>query len=160
MVTHISADNNELLGCPFCGGIPTMHCGGPGNWFLQCNGCKCSTNDVQHDHAISLWNTRASITTASGEAATPQALELAKCFDTNELRGYSPIRNFTPQERRMIATALRGVAQARPACKAECDGQMQLAMAEIERLEYSVTSPQRATPAAPGASTLARRLPE
>lgn len=49
----------ELLNCPFCGGRPTMHCGGPGNWFLQCNGCKCATNDVQHDHAIELWNTRA-----------------------------------------------------------------------------------------------------
>lgn len=35
------------------------------------------------------------------------AEELAKCFDADELRGYSPIRNFTREERRVIAAALR-----------------------------------------------------
>ncbi len=49
----------DLLSCPFCGGEAAMLCGGPGNWFVQCRGCKCSTNDVQHDHAVTLWNTRA-----------------------------------------------------------------------------------------------------
>lgn len=33
--------------------------------------------------------------------------ELARCFDADQLRGYSPIRNFTREERRVIAAALR-----------------------------------------------------
>src|SRR5262245_8982752 len=33
--------------------------------------------------------------------------ELAKCFEADQLRGYSPIRNFTSEERRVIASALR-----------------------------------------------------
>jgi len=37
------------------------------------------------------------------------AEELAKCFDADELRGYSPIRNFTREERRAISWALRTV---------------------------------------------------
>lgn len=35
------------------------------------------------------------------------AEELAKCFDADELRGRSPIRCFTREERRVIAAALR-----------------------------------------------------
>lgn len=35
------------------------------------------------------------------------AEELAKCFDADELRGYKPIKNFTREERRVIAAALR-----------------------------------------------------
>ena len=49
---------SELLPCPFCGGGATMMCGGPGNWFARCIDCQCSTNDVQHDHAVRLWNRR------------------------------------------------------------------------------------------------------
>src|SRR4051812_16777948 len=44
--------------------------------------------------------------------------ELAACFDADQLRGYSPIRNFTAQERRLIASALRSddtFAPAQPA---------------------------------------------
>lgn len=37
------------------------------------------------------------------------AEELAKCFDADELRGYTPIRNFTREERRAISWALRTV---------------------------------------------------
>jgi hypothetical protein len=65
------------------------------------------------DQAISLAREALSnLGSAQPVATTPQARELAECFDANELRGYSPIRNFTPQERRMIATALRGVCRA------------------------------------------------
>ena len=35
--------------------------GGPGNWFIQCTNCKCTTNDVQRDRAVELWNTRATL---------------------------------------------------------------------------------------------------
>lgn len=38
-----------------------------------------------------------------------------------------------------------GVAQARPACKSACDGQMQLAMAEIERVRAAIFEIQKAT---------------
>lgn len=54
--------NQDLLGlapCPFCGGEAELRNGGPGNWYVHCNGCQCNTNDVQRERAIELWNTRA-----------------------------------------------------------------------------------------------------
>lgn len=49
---------SDLKPCPFCGGTAKMLCGGPGNWFAQCETCKASSNDVGHDHAVELWNAR------------------------------------------------------------------------------------------------------
>lgn len=75
MVTHSSTDTTELLPCPFCGGSRV----GMGSsiaateWSVICSDCgaSCSASCESHDDAIASWNTRASITTASGEAATP-----------------------------------------------------------------------------------------
>lgn len=58
----------NLLGCPFCGGNPTLINGGPGNCYVRCTKCKSSSNDVSRDRATELWNTRAlSIPNAPGE---------------------------------------------------------------------------------------------
>lgn len=84
---------------------------------------------------------RASLTTASGEAATLQegwdntAHFVGINFDDEETRTLLSEISRLRKENSDLAARLTGVAQARPACKAECDGQMQLAMAEIERLE-------------------------
>lgn len=103
---------------------------------------------------------RASLTTASGEAARAtrhpgtdaqrrkERVSMAReiCLHRGENpntvdRGgnenwekYEPLAGACIREAERLF-AMRDVAQARPACKAECDGQMQLAMAEIERLE-------------------------
>lgn len=52
--------------CPFCGSrCVTLHSGGPGNYFVRCDDCFASSNDVHKDHAVALWNTRA--TTAAAQ---------------------------------------------------------------------------------------------
>jgi hypothetical protein len=50
--------SEKLLPCPFCGGKPDLRNAGPGNWWVTCEGCKVSTNDVGRERAIELWNDR------------------------------------------------------------------------------------------------------
>ena len=57
---------DELKLCPFCGGDPQLLNGGPGNWYVRCAECKVSTNDVQQDHAIELWNARPRVAQTRG----------------------------------------------------------------------------------------------
>ncbi len=48
----------QLLPCPFCGGAPQMSAGGPGLWYVRCEGCTASTDDGSRERAERLWNTR------------------------------------------------------------------------------------------------------
>ncbi len=65
---------SELRACPFCGGAAELLTGGPGNWFACCTACKASTNDVQREHALTLWNRRAPLPVVTRE-------ELARLID-------------------------------------------------------------------------------
>ena len=64
-MTH---DPREALKpCPFCGSEAELLDGGPGNWFVRCKNCKCSTNDVQRDAAVQLWHRRSALIASPGE---------------------------------------------------------------------------------------------
>lgn len=72
------------------------------------------------------------------------AEELAKCFDADQLRGYSPIRSFTREERRVIAAALRELRATPPhpaapqagTAQSECTSPNEkLALDVLERLQ-------------------------
>lgn len=65
--------------CPFCGSrCVTLLNGGPGNYFVRCDDCSASSNDVQKDHAVQLWNTR------SEQPDVREALLAAKEFADDE----------------------------------------------------------------------------
>lgn len=68
-MTEAPSIKEALELCPFCGGKAELLNGGPGNWFVRCTNCKCTTNDVQRDAAIQLWHRRAALATLqpSGE---------------------------------------------------------------------------------------------
>lgn len=68
----------ELKPCPFCGGSAEVVSGGPGNHFVQCMVCRATSDDVQHDRAVIIWNRRtplASSQTAVEPVALAQALK-------------------------------------------------------------------------------------
>lgn len=67
----------NLLGCPFCGGNPTLINGGPGNCYVRCTKCKASSNDVSRDRATELWNTRALSTPNAPVEPTPAQVNSA-----------------------------------------------------------------------------------
>lgn len=51
---------SDLLPCPFCGSTDVaVICGGPGNHYARCGGCKAATDDGSHERAVSAWNRRA-----------------------------------------------------------------------------------------------------
>lgn len=67
--------------CPFCGSrCVTLLNGGPGNYFVRCDDCSASSNDVQKDHAVQLWNTRS-------EQPTPLSPDIAAAI--NQLIDYA-----------------------------------------------------------------------
>ncbi|MGV0954703.1 MAG: Lar family restriction alleviation protein [Fluviibacter sp.] len=47
--------------CPFCGGAAQLVCGGPGLYYIRCEGCAASTDDGGRIRAITAWNTRAMV---------------------------------------------------------------------------------------------------
>lgn len=49
----------ELKSCPFCGGEAEFLSGAPGCHYVRCKQCKASCDDVAYDHAVALWNRRA-----------------------------------------------------------------------------------------------------
>lgn len=57
--------------CPFCGSrCVTFLTGGPGNWWVQCDDCRASTDDVGHDRALELWNCRTPTTERPSQGVT------------------------------------------------------------------------------------------
>jgi hypothetical protein len=55
----------ELLPCPFCGWEAEVVSGGPGNHFIQCKGCRATSDDRHLDSAIAAWNRREAATALS-----------------------------------------------------------------------------------------------
>lgn len=64
---------SKFLPCPFCGSDARLIEGGPGNAYVQCTGCKASTDDRSRERAVELWNRR----DAQNKAAAREALEEA-----------------------------------------------------------------------------------
>lgn len=62
-------DVNEkaLKPCPFCGWRAEVVSGGPGNHFIQCRGCRATSDDLHMDTAIAAWNRRAALTEGKDE---------------------------------------------------------------------------------------------
>lgn len=60
----------DLKPCPFCGGKPRLLSAGAGNWWVNCEACKVSTNDVGRDRAVELWNDRVPQSGGSAPAAS------------------------------------------------------------------------------------------
>ena len=84
--------SDELKLCPFCSGDPQLLNGGPGNWYVRCAECKVSTNDVQQDHAIELWNARPRVAQSTGGQITDEMIERAidahvELFDSGDAVG-------------------------------------------------------------------------
>lgn len=71
----------ELLPCPFCGWEAEVVSGGPGNHFIQCKGCRATSDDRHLDRAIAAWNRREAATALSEAKAENERLrEVLKPF--------------------------------------------------------------------------------
>lgn len=58
----------ELKRCPFCNGRPDLISGGPGNHYVTCDACGCTSDDGSKERVIKAWNRRASPAPPSGSA--------------------------------------------------------------------------------------------
>ena len=61
-------DEKGLLPCPFCAGRASMCCGGPGCYFVQCDGCNATSDDHSEERAIAAWNRRAYLNATQAKA--------------------------------------------------------------------------------------------
>ena len=69
--------SEELKSCPFCNGAAALISGGAGNYFVQCSGCRASTDDTSRERAIAAWNRRALLSFPRVEDVRREALEEA-----------------------------------------------------------------------------------
>jgi hypothetical protein len=62
-----SQETEALALCPFCGWEAHIVSGGPGNHFVQCKGCRATSDDMSMERAIAAWNRRPPTNQEHGE---------------------------------------------------------------------------------------------
>lgn len=89
--------DKTLEPCPFCGGEASLHNGGPGCFFVQCDLCNTTSDDGSQERAIVRWNSRPTleasrVAPASQKEAVPVVIDLEDMFwqSIKQAAGQSP----------------------------------------------------------------------